>query len=255
MMQPSSDIGDLRSAVEPILAEALEAYGSPGQGAEQEVTPALLAQAFGQLLDVFARLDTDRARSGDGQATQSEADLDTRDVTELGEYALSLLNDLGVWINRLGLDARRAALHGLTAGFALWVVRHGGALHTLEPVADALAQLANQTQDPGELKALCTAAGELIDGVAPAIKQDLDNVNPGRPWRVMNLNRGIMATRSEDPATMSEAFDTLVRNLPQDAGQFFAEGMRQMDAVGYPAPVRRVMETYYNQWSRQGALH
>ena len=77
----------------------------------------------------------------------------------------------------------------------------------------------------------------------------------GRPWRVLLLNRGIVATRSHDPSTMEEAFTFLIRHLPEDAAQFFAAGMQQMEALNYPAHVRQVMEKYHRQWSLNRTLH
>ena len=63
------------------------------------------------------------------------------------------------------------------------------------------------------------------------------------------LNYAIVTTRTHDPTPMIAAFDTLVNYLPEEAAQFFAEGMGQLDRVGYPAPVREVIEHYYLVWS------
>lgn len=48
---------------------------------------------------------------------------------------------------------------------------------------------------------------------------------------------------------MTRAFDTLIHYLPEDATNFFSEGMGQLDAVGYPQPVREVVEHYSLMWS------
>jgi len=48
---------------------------------------------------------------------------------------------------------------------------------------------------------------------------------------------------------------TLVKNLPQDARQFFKEGLQQMDIVGYPDNVREVVERYNNMWGSESSLH
>ncbi|MGB5455305.1 MAG: hypothetical protein WBO18_04930, partial [Gammaproteobacteria bacterium] len=87
------------------------------------------------------------------------------------------------------------------------------------------------------------------------IRQDLDQSNPMRPWRIINLNYGIVATRSHDPALMDQAFSKLVENLPQDARAFFREGMQQMDIVGYPEEVREVVERYERMWGSEDTLH
>jgi hypothetical protein len=54
---------------------------------------------------------------------------------------------------------------------------------------------------------------------------------------------------------MEQAFAVLTEKLPEDAPRFFTEGMQQMDALNYPAHVRKVMEKYHRQWTRNRALH
>jgi hypothetical protein len=53
---------------------------------------------------------------------------------------------------------------------------------------------------------------------------------------------------------MESVFEQLVFRLPEDAPGFFAEGMHQMDIIGYPDHVRNVMKTYY-QLTNQPTLH
>ena len=70
------------------------------------------------------------------------------------------------------------------------------------------------------------------------------------------MNRAIVATRTLDPGLMESAFDTLVTELPEDAPRFFAEGMGQLDIVGYPPRVREVMTRYYVRFgSTSNTLH
>ena len=246
MQLPSPKPDFLHTLLEPMLADLLDAYQqAQAAAADNEVNPPLLAQAFGQFIEVLRRAGSDG----------SSKTLEAKEISELGEYGLSLVNDLGIWLDRTGLDRYRGDLATLAVAIGLWTARHGGELMTIEPLVDGLATLANGTTDPEELATLATQAGEITQGVTPAIRQDLEKGNPGRPWRLLNLNRGIMATRSQNPDLMTQAFDALVRNLPEDAPEFFDQGMKQMDAVGYPAPVREVMERYHEQWSRRGAIH
>jgi hypothetical protein len=46
---------------------------------------------------------------------------------------------------------------------------------------------------------------------------------------------------------MKQAFDEFLIYLPQQATGFFAEGMKEMDALDYPPHVRKVMEFYFHQ--------
>ena len=76
----------------------------------------------------------------------------------------------------------------------------------------------------------------------------MDRSNPWRPWRVLNLNTGIAATRSLDPELMKQVFDQLVKRLPDDVSGFFADGKRQMDAQDVPQEVRDVLNQYAEKW-------
>ena len=94
-----------------------------------------------------------------------------------------------------------------------------------------------------------------VDATAPAIRQDLDKANPGRPWRILHMNRAIVATRTHQPDVMDEAFTVLTEHLPEDAAGFFSQGMEQMDLLNYPPHVREVMDRYYRKWSVNRSLH
>ena len=96
---------------------------------------------------------------------------------------------------------------------------------------------------------------EIMAATSPMIARDLEIVNPGRPWRLLNLNRAIVATRTHQPDIMEEAFSTLAEQLPNDAPGFFTQGMEQMDLLNYPPQVREVMDRYYRQWSVNRSLH
>jgi hypothetical protein len=153
-------------------------------------------------------------------------------------------------------DAEQKAVYsGLAIDLALWIARHNGQIDTLEPAVDALARMANSTLDQQELASLGAVIARISDAVSSIIRQDPDKANPGRPWRILLLNHAIVATRSHDTDTMEMAFEVLTAHLPEDAGKFFSEGMQQMDALNYPPHVRKVMEKYHNDWSRNRSLH
>ncbi len=74
------------------------------------------------------------------------------------------------------------------------------------------------------------------------------------PWRLLHLNWAIAATRSRDTGLMERVFDTLVATLPEAAPGFFREGMGEMERLDYPAPVRALMQRYFERWS-EGRMH
>ena len=244
-MQPIPSTPELPTLLRQVAEPVLAAYQARKPRSTDQVTPAQLTEALAQLFAIMTKLDHEEGETGP---------ILRDDVTQLGEYGLSLLGDLATWATQLELKAARQEVEKLALAVADWVIRHEGRIRTLEPVVNALALTANTLQDSAALGKLAGFMGRVVGAVDDVIKQDLEKSNPGRPWRVLQLNRGIVATRSHNPAIMEPAFDDLVKHLPEDAAVFFAEGMRQMDALNYPAPVREVMGRYHQAYA-QRALH
>jgi hypothetical protein len=90
---------------------------------------------------------------------------------------------------------------------------------------------------------------EVIEAAAEELQMDDDRSNEWRPWRVINLNSGIAATRSLDPELMERTFEKLGRRLPYDMPGFFADGKRQMVVQNVPEAVSTVMNRYAEKWS------
>jgi hypothetical protein len=239
MLLPPTDICSIREAAAEAAALVLERYEEGEPGIHGQVAPLLLTQALDQLLEVLQRLE-----SG---TDDPEQPLVHSDLSQLGDYGITLLSDLATWASLLELEDARRSLEGQIFPLALWIARRGGELRSLEPVVNALAALANDTRDHARLEALSAAMAEIGDAAAPAIRQDLEKANRGRPWRLLHLNRAIVATRSHNVAAMERAFQELVQQLPEEAPAFFHEGMAQV-GLDYPAPVRELMERYCRDW-------
>jgi hypothetical protein len=206
------------------------------------VTPEQLAESLGQFLSTAQKLDSEEGKTGP---------IYRDDVSLLGDHGLTLLVALGNWVEQMGLNELREDLDAVALAGADWVMRHDGELRTLEPLVNALAAAANHAQQPPELEALENFMGRVLHACSNPLKQDLEKTNPGRPWRLLHLNRGIVATRAHNPELMEQVFDDLVRYLPEDAPEFFTEGMQQMAALDYPPHVRRVMSRYFDQWAHR----
>jgi hypothetical protein len=252
MRIPTGKLDSFRSGLDRVLDALSGATGAAALRTPEGASLELLAEAFRQLVDVMARVEAD-SRIDD--ATQTPLRPGSEDITELGEYAFKLQENLATLVRQPALEEQQQAVAGLTVELALWVAAHGGRLDSIEALVDALALIANRTTDPRDLGELSAVMGRITGAVSPFIREDLEKMNPGRPWRVLLLNRGIVATRSHDPATMEEAFAVLIRHLPEDAPRFFAAGMQQMEALNYPAKVRAVMEKYHRQWTDNRTLH
>ncbi len=242
---PTGRPADLQSLLDSLLPACIE--GSADARTPREASDSSsLVEAFRQLLNVMARIESD---------AHADRMSDSTDITEIGEYALRLQEALAALATNAGLEDRQEALALVCINIALWVADHNGRIDTLEPVVDALALLANNLREPARLEALSHVISRIVAAVSPMISQDLEKVNPGRPWRVLLLNQSIIATRSHNPELMEQAFTLLTEKLPEDAPRFFTEGMQQMDALNYPEHVRKVMEKYHRQWTRNRALH
>ena len=250
MQIPTGQLDALRDGTRRIHDDLLQATGDSGTAPDPETGLPMLITAFDQMFEVMTRVEGDREAIGP-QAPGTA----TGDITELGEYAFKLHENLAAHVEQAGLQEDRPLLAEQAINFAIWVTRMDGQIDTLEPVVDALAMLANSISDAGELKSLSGIMGEIAAAVSPVIREDLEKINPGRPWRVLLLNNGIVATRSHNPDIMEAAFAVLTDHLPEDAARFFTEGMEQMEALNYPPQVRKVMEKYHRQWAVNRSLH
>jgi hypothetical protein len=226
---------------EHAATEIIDTYEARRPTTTNQVTPGQLAEAINQFLAVIVRIDKEEGAVGP---------VGNDDVTQLGDYGMTLLTDLAAWAGQLNLPVPRQDLEIVTLAAADWIMRHEGQIRTLDPVVNALANFANRMHDPSALEPLTLIMGRVAQASAKFIKQDLEKTNPGRPWRVLHLNRGIVATRTHNPVIMEQVFEDLVRYLPEDAPAFFAEGLQQMEALNYPQPVRQVMGRYFDRWTR-----
>lgn len=231
---PPVDLGHLVDRTRELRARVAETWDDEGRGSGG---PEHVAAGLDHLLDLVQRLDAPAGENG--------ARLTAAELHDLASVGLRLYAELAAWARQLGLERDALAIEALTVPFSVLLARRGAELSSLETVVDALAVLANGLSDPGELAQLFALMGEIASAVSPAIVQDLDRTSPRRPWRVLLLNRAIVATRSHRPALMAPAFDAVVEHLPEDAARFFEEGMAQMDALDYPPHVRAVVERYY----------
>ena len=205
-----------------------------------DVSPAQLTEALSQLLHVFDKLDRENGEYGP---------LPYDDPSELGEHGVNIAADLATWAERMDLGQAKTDVEKVAVGIALWVVRHEGEIRALDTIVNGFAAQANSTAAEETLRALYQAMHVVLEHSAAPLKQDLDKTNPGRPWRALNFNFAIVATRTQDAQLMHEAFDTLSRNLPEDAPAFFEEGLRQSDKPVYGPIVKSLMQEYFARWT------
>jgi hypothetical protein len=169
------------------------------------------------------------------------------EATEISDYGFVLLLKLVDLMERLDLPHKRKEIEQISLVFARWTISYNGTINHLEPVVNAIAQMANLMQEKEALLALSDLIADVVEHCPLALKKDQGDSEDLDPWRLLHVNRGIVATRTHDLETMKQAFDEFLIYLPREAPGFFAEGMKEMDALDYPPHVRRVMEFYFNQ--------
>ncbi len=227
------------------------------------VSPDQIASALGQFVDVMHMVENADSFSEwlaeyghDTQDTwdlsheqDDEASLDPNDISEIGNYALDLIDTLSDWARNLKLSHEQQQLQTVMVIIALWIARHGGRLSSVEKVTDTLSAIANNTSEPMALIEMSHIMGEVMAAVTGDVKRDFQQGIASKVWRTLHINRGIVATRSHDPQLMESVFDQLVANIPEAADLFFEEGMQQVIALEYPENVRAVMKRYYKRYT------
>ena len=233
----------MRERAAQAIAQLEQAYDQ-GMHSKDKPTPHALGQSLLQFFAMLATVDH----------TAQESGISTDELQDLADHGLPLLEELHDWAQALECREASDIIQSLCVTLTLWCAQHQLTIGHLQPVVNALSRLANATQDTRILGEITDAISVIIAATAPRVKQDLDQSNPGRPWRLLNLNHGIVATRSHDPGRMESVFEQLMFRLPAEAPEFFADGMQQMEAIGYPVHVRNVMQKYY-ELTNKPTLH
>ena len=205
-----------------------------------------LKSALAQFFEICEKLETNPESLKSDESEFS-------DISELADYGLQLMSGLEQWIDTAELEDI-SNFHISIISLAVWIHDHQGILQQLETIVNALSQLANHTNKSAALIKLHKYAEKITNSAHEMIKADIDKSEPGRAWRILNLNHGIIATRTHNVDIMNSVFEQLLQRLPEDAAHFFANGMKQIDIIGYPDHVKHVMEQYY-QLTNNPTLH
>ncbi len=228
----------------------VEAYRLSLQGAQDEASGQMLQaiQALRQNIEIMQRLQSDK------QAGKVHA-LEAKEITEIADFALNLLDQVASGCASRGLQDEMLQLHRMSMPVVVWLEQNGGQLKKLDIVVNAIASYANTLQDTQQLEALAKFIRRVVRVTEASIREDRNDLDPMRPWRILNLNWGIVATRTHNTEVMEEVFEQLIKNIPNDVRQFFSEGLQQMDIVDYPQHVRETMQSFAEKVIGQGRLH
>lgn len=203
----------------------------------EQAGPVAVAAALSDFFEAAVALD-------DGKLY-----LEGPELAEFGDFGINLLDRLSYQLLVLEIMERLDDMALIFASFGVWSSRHDVMLDNLEGIANGFARLTNGVSDPRELAEMCQYMEEVADVASPDVQKDEDRGNPYRPWRVLNLNAGIAATRSLDAELMEHTFEQLGRRLPYEMPGFLADGERQMATQQVPDAVRNVIEHYVKKWA------
>ena len=181
-------------------------------------------------------------------------DIHQADATGLSEDELTEIGDLGMYLLDSLLESsnttteQQSLFNYIALAFSFWIARNKGTLRQIDHAVNALAQVANSLHDKVILEALFEAAAFILLQTDEAIKTPADSLTQGDPWYALNMNFGIVATRTHTPELMESAYETLIYNYPDSAPGFFKQTMTEMVRLGYPQHVRTVVERYHERY-------
>lgn len=177
-----------------------------------------------------------------------DQELDPAVINDLADYSLDLVERLSYQLRQLDIHDQRDNLARVASALAVWLARRDAVLTKLDATGEGFANLVNSENDPAGLVELSRMMDEVIEAASDEIRRDEDRSNPWRPWRVLNLNAGVAATRALDADAMSEIFEKLEDRLPYDLPGFFGDGKRQMDTQEVPEDIRDVLAKFAAKW-------
>jgi len=221
-------------------AAVVHAFDSRNDQAGGDATPAQLIEAVNQFFIIYEKLGS---KYGENSLIKKD------NISQIGEQTINCLIELGAWAERLNLQQEKSMLEEVAFAVAHWVIRHQGEIRSLEVIVNTLATKANRTSDTAELISLFHVMNDVIEHTSAEQKNDLDKSDPARPWRMLNFNFAIVATRTLNKDLMIKAFDTLGRNLPEDCPQFFEEGLKQSEKEVYGPEIKLMMAEYFKKWA------
>jgi len=224
------DISAAKSRFEQFAQPLLVKFAESKIATGEQVTPPQLVDALRQLFPILEK-----------DVADWDPSLPEDEPERIGDLTIGLLLDLATWADRLGERPTKAALEVVSVAVAAWLVQRGQPIHTLEPVVNGLAILANAEKEPEPLQSLARLMEAVVEAAADDYSADLESQDPQRPWRILLFNWAITATRAQDLEQMQRAFAALQRHLPADAPLFFQEGRQQVLQGDYSPQVRELM--------------
>lgn len=261
----NTDLTNISETITEAGQHVMQAFRRQSAVEASVVQPDMITEALGQLIEIMYMIEVDQASTSiftdmpfqlprELQDQDDYQPLSSEEISELGDHGLSLIETLSEWAGNLELTQEEQQLRAVMIIVSLWIARHGGYLSSLSTVVDTLAQIANKTDDTKVLKELSFVMGELISAVHNDVRYARHHEEQREIWRILNINRGIIAARTNDPRVIETVFDQLVLNIPTEAAEFFEKNLQKMDTLACSAHTQSIMQRYFFRYS-QRVLH
>lgn len=263
----SANLSDISEAITEVGEIVMTAFDSKPVPNIDAVKPNMVTTALRQLIDIMQMIEIDQAsdvgytdtivREPEDRPTELDmSPLSSEEISEIGDHGLSLVQTLSEWAENLELNIQQQQLHAVMVILSIWIARHGGYLRNLDTVVNTLADIANKTDDAKILIELSYIMGEIISAVDTDnqyISQEIDDTR-AQCWQILNINRGIIATRTHDASIMEPVFEQLVLNIPEYAPVFFEKAIREVESLDYSEDIQVVISRYYKKF-QNNTLH
>lgn len=226
------------------FSETWELMRDQLETSDSEVSPEVsietLYDAMEQLIDVLLTYEEQLNYPEDDTSSSIQPDL-----ADLNDYGLSILESLCQYSLEMELDMDSHQWEKLSISLALWGVHHGADLCSFTLITNGLAHIANNVTTLKHLEYLYTTMSEVLDAAAmETIDEALFN-DPNHPWRVLLFNRAIVATRTLSAQLIKEAFSSIEEHLPEEAPNFFSEGLAHLEEEEFPDETKRLVAEFY----------
>ena len=232
----ATEMSEISNLALEIVKRVIDENEKTNKIEDPQLGPIPLAEAFSDFFDLAFGIE------------EQDKELDEEEISELAHYAMDLVDRLESQLWYLDIHNLRDNLSRLFVSLAIWFVRRNAVMVNLQGAANSCAIITNGENDPKQLALMSGYMNELLESASREITIDEDRSDPWRPWRVLNLNSGVAATRALDAALMRTTFENMEQRLPYDLPGFFADGKRQMDSQEVPQEVRDVMTEFSEKW-------
>lgn len=242
MKLPIVDMSQILERLESLSEELCKVWDAQSATEEQALSPEELCLAMRRLSVLLMQID---------ESEEGDEPLGATELKALGTHGLHLISALADAARSYRMIDQAKEIQRQCVPFAVWLARHGGELTDLQPMVNAMAELADGLTRPDDLAQLHQQMSEIIDAASPSLSEE----QVSDPWRLLLLNRALVATRSQKPQLIQISYDAVIEALPDAAPQFLAEAMEQMDLLNCPPTVRALVEGYFQRVGRARTLH